>query len=85
MRRRIVNTMLIATSFALLTAACASGTLSPEQTEAVTTAAANTRSLQLTSDISTTQMLDGRSGEIVDLSQVVTGDRAVLLWYWAPT
>ena len=77
--------IMIAASFAMLVAACAGGTLSPEQTAAVTTAEANAGSLQLTSDFSTTQMLDARSGEIVDLGQVVTGDRPVLLWYWAPT
>lgn len=84
MQRRTI-TILIATTLAMLTAACAGGALSPDQTAAVSAADANAGSLQLTSDISTTQMLEGRTGEIVDLSQVVTGDRAVLLWYWAPT
>lgn len=40
--------------------------------------------LLLTSELDTTQMFDTRTEDITSLSEVVTGDRAVLLWYWAP-
>jgi hypothetical protein len=40
--------------------------------------------LALTSDVATTQLLDTADGSITQLSDVVTGDRPVLLWYWAP-
>ena len=69
-----------------LLAACGGGgvALSEQQDGLVANANANTASLQLTSDLETTEMLDSRTGEITDLSEVVTGDRAVLMWYWAP-
>lgn len=69
----------------VLATACGGGVgLSEQQNELVVTANANAPSLQLTSDLSSTQMLDGRTGRITDVSEVVTGDRPVLMWYWAP-
>ena len=46
--------------------------------------AANEAQLALSGDLSQTELLDTRTGEITTLSEVVTGDRPVLLWYWAP-
>jgi len=47
-------------------------------------AEANQGELAITADISRTEMLDVHTGEITSLGDVVTGDRAVLAWYWAP-
>ncbi len=44
----------------------------------------NTVELAFSDQFATTEMLDVRTGEAVSLDQVVSGDRAVLLWYWAP-
>jgi hypothetical protein len=70
---------------AVLASACAGAGLSAQQNDLVATANANLPALQLTSDLTSTQLLDGRTGQITDLSEVVTGDRPVLMWYWAPT
>jgi hypothetical protein len=84
MRTRASNLLAITAMITVLAAACGGVGLSEQQSDLVATANANTPSLQLTSDLSSTQMLDGRTGQITDLSQVVTGDRPVLMWYWAP-
>lgn len=69
----------------LTLAACSGGAgLSAEQNAAVATAEDNAPELQLTRDFATTQMLDTRTGTIASLDDIVTGDRPVLLWYWAP-
>lgn len=55
------------------------------QAEAATeAAAANESTLVFTDDFSTTQLLNTADGEVTQLSEVITGDRPVLLWYWAP-
>ena len=51
---------------------------------AIEAAAGNEAQLALSADIASTEMLDVRTGEIRSLDDVVSGDRAVLLWYWAP-
>jgi hypothetical protein len=84
MSTRASNLLAITFMITVLAAACGGVGLSEQQSDLVATANANTPSLQLTSDLSSTQMLDGRTGQITDLSQVVTGDRPVLMWYWAP-
>jgi hypothetical protein len=79
--------LVFVASLALFATACggSGGGPSSEQSSAATTAAsANQAAIQLTSDVSTTQLLDTADGGISELSEVVTGDRAVLLWYWAP-
>ena len=78
--------LLLVASLALFATACGgSGGPSSEESSAATTAASsNQAALQLTSDVATTQLLDTADGGIAQLSEVVTGDRPVLLWYWAP-
>ena len=78
--------LLLVASLALFATACGgSGGPSSEESSAATTAAStNQAALQLTSDVATTQLLDTADGGIAQLSEVVTGDRPVLLWYLAP-
>lgn len=74
-------------SLALFATACgggASGPTSEAASAAIAAAAANEAQLELTADISSTQLLDTADGEIRRLADVITGDRPVLLWYWAP-
>ena len=72
---------------ALLAAACGAGSTPVDDgrfAAAIEAAAVNEPALMLTAELDTTEMLDVRTGEIRALDDVVTGDRAVLLWYWAP-
>lgn len=74
--------LIIVASLAIFATACGGGT---SVDPAVATAAqSNEAQLELSGDISATQLLDSNSGEITSLGEVVTGDRAVLVWYWAP-
>ena len=72
-------------ALALFVAACGGGGLSEQQQAAVAAAETNAAALQLTSDFSRSEVLDGHTGQITSLAEVVTGDRPVLMWYWAPT
>ena len=47
-------------------------------------ASANSGALQSTDDARTTEILNIADGSITSLQQAVTGDRPVLLWFWAP-
>lgn len=49
-----------------------------------TLAAENGPNLVLTEDLGLSEVLDGRTGAITSLQQVITGDRPVVLWYWTP-
>ena len=69
---------------ALLLAACADSVDEAALSPAAIAAEANIASLDFTGVMATTEMLDVRTGEVTALDEVVTGDRAVLLWYWAP-
>ena len=60
------------------------GRTSEEVSAAVTTAQQNEASLTLSSDLSVSGLYDTHTGEITNLSEVVTGDRPILVWYWAP-
>ena len=51
---------------------------------AIATAENNQTRLNLTDNLAQTELLHGDSGQITSLGAVVTGDRPVLLWYWAP-
>lgn len=54
-------------------------------TEAVFDAAAvNAFDLELTGDITTSQLLDVATGEIVAIEDLVDGERPILAWFWAP-
>jgi len=74
--------LLLFATLALFASAC--GGTSAEQTAAIAEAEANEAQLVLGGDFGSTQMLDTADGSITSLSEVVTGDRAVLAWYWAP-
>jgi hypothetical protein len=77
--------LVIFASLALFATACGGGGPSSEQSSAAEAAAAtNETQLTLTSDIASSQVLDTADGSIARLAEVVTGDRPVLLWYWAP-
>jgi len=66
----------------IVTAGCGAG---PAVDDAIVSLGSeNAASLQLTGDLATTELLNGASGEVTSLGDVVTGDRAVLVWYWAP-
>ena len=78
--------MLVAV-VALFATACGGGGSGPgteESEAAIAVAAQNQGSLALSGDLSASELLDTRTGDITNLSEVVTGDRAVLVWYWAP-
>lgn len=79
---RILSATL--TSLALFATACGGGASSAENAAAATTAEANELQLQLTSDIASSQLLDASDGTISTLADEITGDRPVLVWYWAP-
>ena len=74
----------IAASLALFATACGGGPSSEQRSAAQQVASSNEATLTLTSDVASTQFLDTADGSIAQLSEVVTGDRPVLLWYWAP-
>ena len=78
--------LLIVASLALFATACGGGggPSSEESSAAEAAASSNEATLVLTSDVASTQLLDIANGNIAQLSDVVTGDRPVLLWYWAP-
>lgn len=89
MRARTRNLIAVTGMVMVLATACGGGggggaALSEQQNNLVVSANTNTASLQFTSDLTSTQMLDSRTGQITDLGEVVTGDRAVLMWYWSP-
>lgn len=86
-RRTLASKLLVVVaSLALFATACGGGGgPSSEESSAATTAAlTNQPQLQLTGDVASTQLLNTADGAIAQLSDVVTGDRPVLLWYWAP-
>ena len=69
-------------ALALFATACGGGA---EADPAVVAAAETNESrLSLGGDIASTELLEAATGEITSLGEVVTGDRAVLVWYWAP-
>ena len=85
--RSLARKLLITVaSLALFATACGGGggQSSEASSAAELAAATNEAGLQLTADITSTQLLDTVDGNISQLADVVTGDRPVLLWYWAP-
>ena len=75
--------IVIVAALMLFATACGGGG-SAADPAAVSEADANLAQLQLDGDIASTQLLNAATGEISSLGDVVTGDRAVLVWYWAP-
>lgn len=78
--RRLVT---VAMAAALVVTACGGG---GGEIDPLAAAAAEVSQqlIDVSGDIATTQLIDTGSGEIASLADVVTGDRAVLVWYWAP-
>lgn len=80
--------LVVIAALALFATACGGGAgggrSSAERDAALDAAAVNETQLVLTSDLATSQVLHTADGTATSLSEVVTGDRAVLLWYWAP-
>ena len=79
LRRALALVLLIAA-----VAGCTSGSNETPPSAAAIAAQANATTLDFTGELATTEMLDVRTGNVTALDDVVTGDRAVLLWYWAP-
>ncbi len=79
----------VVAGLALFATACGgsgggSGQTSDEQTAILESASQNESGLTVSADLVSTEMLDVRTGEPTTLSDVVDGDRAVVVWYWAP-
>lgn len=52
--------------------------------DAATNAEENIDDLEETDNIRSCEVLDVRTGQPTSISDTVTGDRPVLLWFWAP-
>jgi hypothetical protein len=78
---------MVLLAVALFATACGgggSGLTSEEENAVKALAETNEAQLALSDDLSTSELLDVRTGQITNLSEVVTGDRPILVWYWAP-
>ena len=77
---------LLVVALALFATACGGGggQSSEEISAALAEAEANQNDLELTGNVAESELLDAATGEIKSLSDVVVGDRPVLVWYWAP-
>jgi len=83
-RGRTVLVVSVVATLALVATACGGGASSEQDLATRAIAEQNEANLTLTDDIGTTGLLVGESGEITNLAEVITGDRPVLVWYWAP-
>lgn len=81
---RLARPCALLGSLVMLVAACSSIALTDAQQSAVERAAVTSQTLRLTSSFTSTELLDTRTGEAMSLETIVSGDRAVLLWFWAP-
>lgn len=89
---RLVGTLL---TLAVLVVACGTGasdqtaTALPATEASASTAidAASERAASLVTgpDLVSSELIDTASGQVTSVPDLVTGDRPVLLWYWAPT
>lgn len=78
---------MLAIGLGLAATACAGGVSAPDTPEAAAAsvaAEANIDQLQTSSDVRDIQVLDVADGSITSLRESTTGDRPVLLWFWAP-
>lgn len=74
----------VTASAALFATACGGGSGVSADPGFVEAAEQNQNALDTGGDFGTTELLDTTTGEITTVGDVVTGDRAVLVWYWAP-
>ncbi|MEE9416413.1 MAG: hypothetical protein V3V01_14110 [Acidimicrobiales bacterium] len=65
-------------------ASTASPAAAAANADAAAQAEANIKTLESTGNVRTTEVLNLSDGSKSTLEQAVTGDRPVLLWYWAP-
>ncbi len=86
-RQLASRALSLLTLLAFVATACGSGTsvlTDEERVAALTTASETQSNLTISDDLTTTEMLDVRTGEKTTLAEQVDGDRAVVVWYWAP-
>ena len=83
-RRWVLPSLLVASVLMLLAAACSSSALSEDALITIAVAEQNQESLNLSEDLASTELLDGKTGAITTLGDVITGDRAILVCYWRP-
>lgn len=77
----------VAVAFGLLATACGGGGAVVDEaatTAALESATNNSFELELTGDITTSEMIDVATGDITTIPDLIDGDKAVLVWYWAP-
>ncbi len=75
------STVLLIAVLALLASACGESGSSADTTAPLSEPATD---LTANADIRLTEILDVRSGDATTLADTATGDRPVLLWFWAP-
>ena len=79
-----------ALALGLLASACGGGSGDgatpddPASQAAAEAAQANLDQLESSSDVTMIEVLDVTDGSITTLADTVTGDRPVLVWFWAP-
>ena len=83
---KLLHSLLVLALVALALAACGDR---PEARRVAPSAARvaadqNEAKLAFTEDLENSELLDTTTGQITSVSAVVTGDRAVLIWYWTP-
>lgn len=81
---RRLTAVTVAGAVALLGAACGDDASEPAATPDPATATADAGADAVTDDISAIEVLDLPSGASTTLAATITGDRPVLLWFWAP-
>jgi hypothetical protein len=77
---------LLCVALAIVATACGSGSTSDTAAGSgvAAIAEANLGDLATSDDVRLIQVLEVDTGETTTLTDTVTGDRPVLLWFWAP-
>ena len=84
-QRHFLRAWMLLALVAIVASACGGGGASSEESlAAIAAAETNEAQLSLSEDLSRSELLVGETGQITSLGDVVTGDRPVLVWYWAP-
>ena len=91
-----IRSTFVLTAIALIAAACGdepatgAGTITDQpaaataQDDAAANAAANQPSLATADDVLDTEVLVVADGSVTTLAEAATGDRPLLVWFWAP-